>query len=76
MTLKGKVLAGSRGDYYLLCFREDQCVCKPLLHLLYFNRGENRAGLHKKAEKRHADLLPGGKDPVRLLFSLLALTVR
>lgn len=48
MTLKGKVLAGSRGDYYLLCFREDQCVCKPLLHLLYFNRFENQDGLHKK----------------------------
>lgn len=61
MTLKGKVLAGSRGDHYLLCFRGDQCVCKPLLHLLYFNgfESQNQAGLRREAERRQrADLLP------------------
>lgn len=77
MTLKGKVLAGSRGDHYLLCFRGDQCVCKPLLHLLYFNGFEtqNQAGLCQKAERQRADLLPGRKDPLSLLFFLAALTV-
>lgn len=75
--MKGKVLAGSRGDHYLLCFRGDQCVCKPLLHLLYFNgfETENQAGLCQKAERQRADLLPGRKDPLSLLFFLAALTV-
>lgn len=75
--MKGKVLAGSRGDYYLLCFREDQCVCKPLLHLLYFNRFENQAGLRKKKQRSDAlTFCEKAKIPLRLLFSLLALTVQ
>lgn len=77
MTLKGKVLAGSRGDHYLLCFRGDQCVCKPLLHLLYFNGFKTRIKLGYCEKQRGGSALTfcqGRKDPLSLLFFLAALT--
>lgn len=74
--IEGKSPCRFQGGLLLTLFqRGSMCVQAPFTPPVFQSLGESRR-VTEKAEERHVDLLRGGKDPVHLRYSLLALTVQ